>query len=91
MRIKRIEYDKGYFITDKNLEQTISDEACRFVDEIVDGVGKDYIMPDLQGLIMSIVQEKLIRRLLQEGYENMVEAAKEKTKNENNPRNSGTD
>lgn len=55
MRDKRIKYDKGLFVDNTELEKEISAKAREFVISILDGIGKDYLIPDLEPLIMTAV------------------------------------
>lgn len=55
MRDKRIKYDKGLFVEDSALEKEINTKTKEFVTSILDGIGKDYLIPDLEPLIMTAV------------------------------------
>ncbi len=55
MRTKRVEYDKGLFIKDEALEKEIDLKAKEFVNDILDNVGKDYAIHDLEPIIVDTI------------------------------------
>ena len=55
MRTKRVEYEHGSIGTNEYLEKTIQERANGFVTDILDGIGSEYLIPDLEPLIMGSV------------------------------------
>lgn len=73
MRTKRIEYESGYIAKDEKLEKEIMVAAKEFVKNILDNIGSEYIIPDLEPIIMMNVSIAISDRAIEEGYENMME------------------
>lgn len=73
MRTKRIEYESGYIVKDEKLEKEIMVAAKEFVNNILDNIGSEYIIPDLEPLIMMNVSIVISDRAIEEGYEIMME------------------
>lgn len=72
MRTKRIEYEIGYIVKDEKLEKEIMVAAKEFVKNILDNIGSEYIIPDLEPLIMMNVSIAISDRAIEEGYEIMM-------------------
>jgi len=66
MRTKRVEYDKGLFVTDEALEAEITSKAKEFVNDILDGVGKEYAIHDLEPIIVSSVISAIADKVINE-------------------------
>lgn len=66
MRTKRVEYDKGLFVRDENLEAEITSKAKEFVNDILDGVGKEYAIHDLEPIIVSTVISAIADKVFDE-------------------------
>ncbi len=64
MRAKRVEYDRGLFVTDEELEKKITSKAKEFVNDILDGIGKEYEIHDLEPSIadtgINAIADKII-------------------------------
>lgn len=73
MRTKRLEYKYGTMATDEDLEKNIQERANRFVDDILTDIGKEYIIPDLEPLIMGSVLCAISDKAIIETQENMME------------------
>lgn len=73
MRTKRLEYKYGTMATDEDLEKDIQERANRFVNDILTDVGKEYIIPDLESLIMGAVYYAIADKAIIETQENMME------------------
>ena len=73
MRTKRIEYENGYFVKDEKLDKEIMVAAKKFVKNILDNIGSEYIIPDLELLIMINVSVAISDIAIKEGYEIMME------------------
>lgn len=82
MRTKRVEYNKGCYIVDKNLEQVVCDKVRCLVDEIVDDIGKEYFIPDLYAIVMNFVSENFRDKIVRDICLNTMEEVNQK--NENN-------
>lgn len=72
MRIKRLEYKYGTMTTDEDLEKDIQERANRFVNDILTDVGKEYIIPDLEPLIMGAVLYAITDKAIIETQESMM-------------------
>ena len=72
MRTKRIEYETGYIVKDEKLEKEIMVAAKEFVKNILDNIGSEYIIPDLEPIIMMSVSIAISDRAIEEGYEIMM-------------------
>lgn len=66
MRVKRVEYDKGIFVTDKDLEVEITSKAKEFVNDILYGIGKEYAIHDLEPIIVSTVINAITDKVIDE-------------------------
>ena len=66
MRIKRVEYDNGLFVTDENLEMEITSKAKEFVNDILYGIGKEYAIHDLEPIIVSTVIRAITDKVIDE-------------------------
>lgn len=75
MRDKRVKYDKGLYVEDNALLHEINNKAREFVIGILDGIGKDYLIPDLEPLIMSAVITEISDKELVE-YDGFTEEQK---------------
>lgn len=74
MRTKRVEYDKGLFVTDEALEAKITSKAKEFVNDILDGVGKEYAIHDLEPIIVSTVISAIADKVMYEYNMQLTEA-----------------
>lgn len=74
MRTKRVEYDKGVFVTDEDLEAKITSKAKEFVNDILDGVGKEYAIHDLEPIIVSTVISAIADKVIYEYQMQLTEA-----------------
>lgn len=66
MRTKRVEYDKGLFVTDEGLKVEITSKAKEFVNDILDGIGKEYAIHDLEPIIISTVISAIANKVINE-------------------------
>ena len=66
MRVKRVEYDKGLFVTDEDLEAEITSKAKEFVNDILDGIGKEYAIHDLEPIIVNTVISAIADKVIDE-------------------------
>lgn len=66
MRTKRVEYDKGLFVKDEVLEAKITSKAKEFVNDILDGIGKEYAIHDLEPIIVSTVISAIADKVIYE-------------------------
>ena len=66
MRDKRVKYDTGLYVEDRALLHEINNKAREFVIGILDGIGKDYLIPDLEPLIISAVTAEILDKELVE-------------------------
>ena len=62
MRTKRLEYKKGTIIVDEDLEGTIREKSNTFVNDILSNVGKEYLIPDIEQVILRNVIFAIINR-----------------------------
>jgi len=72
MRTKRVEYDKGLFITDENLEAEITSKAKKFVNDILDGIGREYAIHDLEPIIVDTVINAITDKVIDEYQMQMI-------------------
>lgn len=72
MRTKRVEYEYGSIGIDKDLEETIQDRANGFVANILDGIGSEYLIPDLEPLIMGAVLSAITDKAVIETQESLM-------------------
>ena len=75
MRTKRVEYDKGLFVKDENLEAEITSKAKEFVNDILDGVGKEYAIHDLEPIIINTVFSAIADKVMNEYGMQLMETA----------------
>lgn len=73
MRTKRVEYDKGLFVKDEVLEAKITSKAKEFVNDILDGVGKEYAIHDLEPIIISTVISAIADKIINEYEMQLIE------------------
>lgn len=73
MRTKRIEYEYGSIGINKDLEETIQERANGFVTDILDGIGSEYLIPDLEPLIMGAVLNAITDKAVIETQESLME------------------
>ena len=73
MRTKRVEYEHGSISINEDLEKTIQKRADDFVTDILDGVGSEYLIPDLEPLIMSAVLYAITDKAIIETQESLME------------------
>ena len=73
MRTKRVEYKHGSIGINEYLEKTIKERANGFVTDILDGIGSEYLIPDLEPLIMGSVLCAISDKAIIETQENMME------------------
>lgn len=66
MRTKRVEYDKGIFVIDRELETEITFKAKEFVNDILDGIGKEYAIHDLEPIIVNTVISAIADKVIDE-------------------------
>jgi len=66
VRTKRVEYDRGCFVKDEALEKEIDFKAREFVNDILDGVGKDYAIHDLEPIIVDTIIGLIAGRAIDE-------------------------
>lgn len=66
MRTKRVEYDKGIFVIDEELEREITSKANEFVNDILYGIGKEYAIHDLEPIIVSTVISFITDKVIDE-------------------------
>jgi hypothetical protein len=66
MRTKRVEYDKGLFVIDEDLEAEITSKAKEFVNDILDGIGKEYAIHDLEPIIVDTVINAITDKVIDE-------------------------
>lgn len=69
MRTKRLEYTKGTIMVDKDLEETIREKSNAFVNDILSNVGKEYLIPDVEQVILRNVLFAIINRQTFEFYD----------------------
>lgn len=62
MRTKRLEYKKGTIMVDEDLEETIREKSNAFVNDILSNVGKEYLIPDVEQVILRNVIFAIINR-----------------------------
>ena len=72
-RTKRVEYEHGSINVNEDLEKTIQERANGFVADILDGIGSEYLIPDLEPLIMGAVLYAISDRAIIEAHESMME------------------
>lgn len=75
MRTKRVEYDEGLFVTDEELEAEITSKAKEFVNDILDGIGKEYAIHDLEPIIVSTVISAIADKVINEYEMQLMEKA----------------
>jgi hypothetical protein len=76
VRTKRIEYEGTlYEIKDENLDKEIEKRTRNFIEDIFNGVGKEYIIPDLELLITQQMKIAIADFCFKEAYEDMIEEA----------------
>lgn len=73
MRTKRVEYKHGSIGINETLEKTIQERANGFVTDILDGIGNEYLIPDLEPLIMGAVLCAITDKAIIETQESMME------------------
>lgn len=79
MRTKRIEYEGTlYEIKDESLDKEIEKRTKNFIEDIFNGAGKEYIIPDLELLITQQIRIAITEFSLNEAYEIMIKKSKEK-------------
>jgi hypothetical protein len=66
MRTKRVEYDKGLFVINEELEAEITSKAKEFVNDIVNGIGKEYVIHDLEPIIVGNVIVAIADKVINE-------------------------
>lgn len=72
MRTKRVEYEGTlYDIKDGNLDREIGKKVRNLVEDIFNGVGKEYIIPDLELLINQQLRISISDFCLDEAYDIM--------------------
>lgn len=69
MRTKRLEYKNGTIMVDKELEETIREKSNVFVNDILSNVGKEYLIPDVEQVILRYVMFAIINRQTFEFYD----------------------
>lgn len=69
MRTKRLEYENGTIMVDKELEETIREKSNAFVNDILSNVGKEYLIPDVEQVILRNVMFAIINRQTFEFYD----------------------
>ncbi len=69
MRTKRLEYENGTIMVDKELEETIREKSNAFVNDILSNVGKEYLIPDVEQVILRYVIFAIINRQTFEFYD----------------------
>lgn len=69
MRTKRLEYKNGTIMVDKELEETIRKKSNVFVNDILSNVGKEYLIPDVEQVILRNVIFAIINRQTFEFYD----------------------
>lgn len=69
MRTKRLEYENGTIMVDKELEETIREKSNAFVNDILSNVGKEYLIPDVEQVILRNVIFAIINRQTFEFYD----------------------
>ena len=69
MRTKRIEYKNGTIMVDADLEETIREKSNAFVNDILSNVGKEYLIPDIEQVILRNVIFAIINRQTFEFYD----------------------
>lgn len=79
MRVKRVKYDKGPFVTEEDLEAEITSKAKEFVNDILDGIGKEYAIHYLEPIIVDTVISAITNKAIYE-----YEMQKSVDKKENN-------
>lgn len=73
MRTKRIEYEGTlYEIKDESLDKEIEKKTRSFIEDIFNGAGKEYIIPDLELLITQQIKIAITDFCLKEAYEIML-------------------
>ena len=76
MRTKRIEYEGIlYEIKDENLDKEIEKRTRNFIEDIFNGIGKEYIIPDLELLITQQMKIAISDFCFNEAYEDMLKDA----------------
>jgi hypothetical protein len=73
MRTKRVEYEYGSIGINKDLEEIIQERANGFVTDILDGIGSEYLIPDLEPLIMGAVLNSITDKAIIETQESLME------------------
>ena len=73
MRVKRVEYDKGLFVTDEDLEAEITFKAKEFVNDILDGIGRKYVIHDLEPIIVDTVINAIADKVINEYQMQMID------------------
>lgn len=69
MRTKRIEYENDTIMVDKDLEKTIEEKSKDFVNDILSNVGKEYLIPDLEQVILRNIMFAIVNRQMFEFYD----------------------
>lgn len=72
-RTKRVEYEHGSINVNEDLEKTIQERANGFVADILDGIGSEYLIPDLEPLIMGAVLSAITDKAVIETQESLME------------------
>lgn len=81
MRTKRIEYEGTlYEIKDGSLDKEIEKKTRSFIEDIFNGAGKEYIIPDLELLVTQQIKIAISDFCLDEAYDIMLEKHKEEEK-----------
>jgi hypothetical protein len=72
MRTKRIEYEGTlYEIKDESLDKEIEKKTRSFIEDIFNGAGKEYIIPDLELLITQQIKIAVADFCCKEAFEIM--------------------
>ena len=74
---KRIEYDAVGNILDEDFAKTLENEVKVFVNNICNGIGKDYFRQDLKSLIMDYVNLAITHIQIHESYRYLLAKAKD--------------
>ena len=79
---KRIEYDTVGNILDRDFARLLENEVKVFVNNICNGIGKDYLRQDLKSLIMDYVNIAISKIQIHESYMYLLQSKKENDENE---------
>lgn len=72
MRTKRIEYEGTlYEIKDESLDKEIEKKTRSFIEDIFNGAGKEYIIPDLELLVTQQIKIVIADFCCKEAFEIM--------------------